>query len=498
MKTNTISVVNQANKHKTHQNIATILRGAGIGILAKGAGAILEFMYTIVLSRTLGISIVGYYFFGLSAYRFFRALNVGGLDYAARRYVSKVENLWNLIKIFSYRWVGVTLIIYLSLIALIIYNQASYEPRMKAVFWFMAIAPIGVIVSIIALIYQGMKKINISSIIQDVIPPTGRIIFFFPIIWFGLEFQAPLLTYLLSILVACLVAIYSLSSTKYKMHQYLSTPVLLKDNINYRDVASYSNPMLLTTLINLVIIWGITLLLGLMSTVEQVSLYAISARVLTVTNLLLVSITTIYEPVCAELFHPEKKSELEKIYSQTTSLILLVVIPTVMVGIIISKTIMGLFGSDLEQGTTLLIILLLGQLMGVICGPAGSTLVMGGYQKIFYRINVCVAIIVTFLGVLLIPRYGALSAAIISTIGFTLRHISSLSVLYLKEKIHPFRSNVYIMQIVGIIGVFLAIMFNNTLMGYLIITVYLLSITGVSILKKRHKIILELLNTNRE
>ena len=69
-----------------------ILIGSGYGFIGKIIGSLIEFGFIIYITRNLLISHIGYYFIGLSVFRFIHAFSVGGMDYAARRFISISTN----------------------------------------------------------------------------------------------------------------------------------------------------------------------------------------------------------------------------------------------------------------------------------------------------------------------------------------------------------------------------------------------------------------------
>lgn len=75
-----------------------------------------------------------------------------------------------------------------------------------------------------------------------------------------------------------------------------------------------------------------------------------------------------------------------------------------------------LFGPEFAQGYPVLLVLALGRLAAVLLGPAGDLLLMTGHHRRLGRVNVVFAALNLVLNVALIPRFGALGAAIATSV----------------------------------------------------------------------------------
>lgn len=86
--------------------------------------------------------------------------------------------------------------------------------------------------------------------------------------------------------------------------------------------------------------------------------------------------------------------------------------PVLLLFIVAPSWVMGLFGPEFTTGGTVLLVLALGQFINVATGSVGFVLIMTGNERLARNNTVIAATVSLVLNVLLIPRLGALGAAI--------------------------------------------------------------------------------------
>jgi O-antigen/teichoic acid export membrane protein len=82
---------------------------------------------------------------------------------------------------------------------------------------------------------------------------------------------------------------------------------------------------------------------------------------------------------------------------------------------------MGLFGPEFVAGSTVLMVLALGQLINVITGSVGFLLSMTGHERDLLKSTVIAAILMLILCAWLIPAYGMMGAAIAQTVSLSVQ-----------------------------------------------------------------------------
>ena len=204
-------------------------------------------------------------------------------------------------------------------------------------------------------------------------------------------------------------------------------------DITYTSIIKVSLPMFMTAAIQMVMLQTDVIMLGNMSTLENVGIYTIVMKLALLSTFVIGSINTIIAPKFSELFFNSKIVELEIVAKKSTKLIFWLTLPLTITLIIFGQHILGIFGSEFKSGYYALLLLVCGQFLNSIAGSVGYFLNMTGYQNKFNVIVLFAAIINICLNIILIPKfgiYGAAFSSMISTIFWNL-----FSSIYIKKKL---------------------------------------------------------------
>jgi O-antigen/teichoic acid export membrane protein len=86
--------------------------------------------------------------------------------------------------------------------------------------------------------------------------------------------------------------------------------------------------------------------------------------------------------------------------------------PVFLVLVVAPRFVMGIFGSDFSTGGVTLQILAIGQFFNVVSGSVGILLMMSGHEREYRNAQIATAAVAVTINALLIPKYGAIGAAI--------------------------------------------------------------------------------------
>src|SRR5699024_2189160 len=158
------------------------------------------------------------------------------------------------------------------------------------------------------------------------------------------------------------------------------------------------------------------IMLGIFSTKAQVGIYNVAYKVATLTSFILIAVNAIAAPTIAELYHEGKMEELQQFARRIAHLIFW---PTLVLSaglVVLSGFILGLFGKEFVNGKLLLIILLVGQLAHACVGSVGYYLNMNGYERESARVYGVAGLVNIVLNARGIYFYGAVGAAVVTTL----------------------------------------------------------------------------------
>jgi O-antigen/teichoic acid export membrane protein len=114
-------------------------------------------------------------------------------------------------------------------------------------------------------------------------------------------------------------------------------------------------------------------------------------------------------------------------------------LPIFWIAVLFGKPLLGISGTGFIPAWPLLIALAIGNLINVATGSVGYMLVMTGHQKITF-LNSLIAIVFNIvLGIMLIPRYGAMGVAIATGVALSVVNLLRLLQVYIFLGMTPFR-----------------------------------------------------------
>jgi O-antigen/teichoic acid export membrane protein len=140
---------------------------------------------------------------------------------------------------------------------------------------------------------------------------------------------------------------------------------------------------------------------------------------------------------------------------------------------------MAIFGNEhIETGYIVLIILSLGQLINCITGSVGYTLTMTGNQKIELINSILLGLMSIILNFWLIPKYGALGAAIASCSSMCLINMIRVLEIYWIFKINSLSKETYMVIFPMILSIIIMTFAHGLFSGNMKLAINILVIIG--------------------
>lgn len=389
-------------------------------LLARSLGAGLMFLMTILFARWLGASDFGLFSLGLTIMTIFSIIARWGTDQVllkqvgahwetepeiAKGYIVSVIKLVAIISI-ALTFIVTTLN---EAIANYIFNKPEFS---EVLFWFgLMIVPFAINYTI-AEAYKGTGKPVLSSYLQNVITPFVAIVIV-GILYFSSH--STLITisqsFALGIIISLLI---SISLWKRIHHQTLKTSIAIK------QIIKEGWPMLLITSGSLIITWSDILIIGLWGTPEEIGIYSAATKTVMITSLILIAMNSITAPKYAFLYKKGDLKGLKQLAKNSSKILLLLVLfPTAFL-LFYSESIMSWFGNEFIIGSTVLMILTIGQFLNVVAGSVGYLLTMTGHEQVMQNIMFKTAMLNIVLSVILMHIYGSIGVAIATSVSFAI------------------------------------------------------------------------------
>lgn len=402
------------------QHVEEVLTGGSVALAMKVAGAGLSFGSNIVLARVLGADGAGVYYLSLTVTTVAAVVARVGLDDASLRFISAnvADDAWERVKGVYYRGLAISSSAGLVLTAVLwasagwIATVAFHEPRLESTVRVMglAIAPHAVMI-LHTQALKGLKRIPQAMMLQGFGVPLLSIPLFLAVVpSLGVDGAAGVWASA-TLVVACF--------GRYLWK--LVTPNLsdVTGEFSTSLLLSTSLPLLLVASMHLVMSWTDTVMLGIWSDSRQVGIYNVAMKTATLTNLLIVAVSSIAAPKFAALYEQDRRDELASLVHDVTKLLLMCAVPLLLVFLAVPSFILLIFGEEFTAGSGALRLLALGQFVNVVLGAAGHLLIMTGHEKDMRNVTLTVAVANILLNLALVPGYGIIGAATATTLSLS-------------------------------------------------------------------------------
>ena len=202
-------------------------------------------------------------------------------------------------------------------------------------------------------------------------------------------------------------------------------------------------PMMMSSTVLVLLGWLDTLVLGIYESDHNIGIYNVALKLATLTSFTLQAINSILAPKLAQSHVDGEKDRFNNLIRFTTKLNFFSTLGIVMIIVIFNKWLLLLFGQEFASGTSVLILLCLGQLINSVSGSVGVIMQMIGKQKVYQNIVLIALVVNIVLNFTLTPLFGVMGAATATVISIACWNI--IGAVYLKRKLHitsyfnPFR-----------------------------------------------------------
>jgi O-antigen/teichoic acid export membrane protein len=221
----------------------------------------------------------------------------------------------------------------------------------------------------------------------------------------------------------------------YLVLQTLQDRLSCKGVFSSRKLFRTGFPLYSIALMNLIMTWSATIILGIQGRASDVGIFQVANRTTMLISFSLFSINTIAAPKFASLYSKGDMRALSKTARQSSTLMVIAATPLLALMLIFPSSILSLFGSDFKAGALLLRLLCIGQFINVAAGSVGYLLIMTGHERLL-SLNIALSTIINLgLCLWLIPKMGPLGAAIATAVPLAFWNLLSAYFVYAKLRI---------------------------------------------------------------
>lgn len=409
-------VKNKLVKLREDSHLQEIARGGAIAFVLKIAGAGLSFLLYMLIARQLGAADSGIFFLALSIITPIAVLARFGMDNSLIRFVAAHAHAHEWSQVRGVIRHALRLAIGFAVLTVAVLELASGwlsemvfgKPELTTPLRWMvlAIVPLAA-AALFASALQGLKSIRDSILLLSVLPALLSIplVILLAPTW-GVSGAAQ--AYLAGTVLTGGYGIWAWRRKSCAWPTAAEFPV--------KTLFASSLPILVATFLQQLMAVFPTFMLGIWGSNAEVGIFSAALRTAGLVSLVLIAGNSILGPKFSVLYRNGDMQTLDRVARQGALMMSLMAMPVILVFLLLPEWLMGLFGKEFVAGSTMLVIMALGQLVNVMTGSVGVLLMMTGKERELLSVSIMALLICLLLSLILIPQYGGVGAAVATSI----------------------------------------------------------------------------------
>ncbi len=449
-----------------NKSLQKILKGSGIAFIGIFIGMFLAFIGRVLVARygteaEYGIFSLAFVILNICAMAGTLGLRQGtprSIAYARGKNDSeKVQKLVSASIQFG-GFAGVIIGIFIFFTSDIIATRIFHEPALGNPLKIFAIGiPFFTLIHVFASIFRGFDDIKPKVYFQDIMRNIIFPLLLLLIILLKLPFIGVFYAFLASLVIPCvLIIIYAFKRLPLK-----KLTIKLGDPIA-KELIFFSLPLLGTIVLQMIIDWTDTLILGALKTSSEVGLYNAALPLARFISSPLMALLLIYTPIISGLYAQGMVEDLKRNFAVLTKWLCSATFPLFLILFLFPELVLSiLFGSSYTPAAYVLRILSLGFIINNFLGPNGDTLIAMGKVHFIMWATLASAIINLVLNFSLIPIFGIIGAATASVVAITSVNLVRSWKLHSLSKAQPLSKNLLKPTLVSLlVGLFVYFVTN--------------------------------------
>ena len=252
--------------------------------------------------------------------------------------------------------------------------------------------------------------------------------------FFGGELNWVIGAYVLSFLIAFVLAIYFLTHLFPEIFSFQTKP-----RFYIRKLLVFSLPISITTMFSMLLMWSDRLWIGYFWSEVDVGIYQSAAQIATVFVVITGSFGAILSPLIAKLYHQHETKRLNDLFKISTRWGIYLSVPLFLTICFTSQEfIIVVFGEKYSNGYIPLIILAIGQMLNLSTGVVGPMLEMTENQNRWLFTSLGMFSLNILMNWVLVPKLGASGAAISTAITIGGLYLLGLFQIRIVLKLWPY------------------------------------------------------------
>ena len=392
-----------------------VLRGAASSITIRIGGVALSYAATVLLSRLLGASEYGKYAIALSWVLVLSLFAKAGFDNSSLRYATvylergEGASLRAFIRFAAGAIIGISVVI--GALIMIAGGRFAAEDRGLLIWTALMVPPLALL-AFYSVLMRTAHRIVASQFYDQILRPL------FIILAIGaLSVSRVSLDARTALMVTTLAAAGALAVLWLHFRAVFAKSMAARPDYEpWREWLAVSVPMLLMGVVQELMNHIDVILLGLLANASQAGVFAVSWRLASLVPFVFVGLSVMAAPLIASANDRKSRDEMFRIAALVARVGFGFAVIASLILFVAGKWLLHLFGNEFVLGVPVLSVLLIGGLVNAFTGVAGYLMILTGHERQSLTIFVGALLLSIVLNLLLIPKYGALGAAMASSV----------------------------------------------------------------------------------
>ena len=433
------------DERTTRGQEAILASAKGGGFLAGGSAFEFgsRFVISLLLARLIAADGYGLYNLAISAATIFAGISAMGLDDAMVRYIAIMSRrgdppgVWGTIQLgvgvstVAGIGMGATLYVAATPIAVGMFE----EPRLTPLLHLLAfVVPFLTMSNVLTGCARGFGRMDHAAFAENVVQSTVRMALLALLALTGMDVFTAVAVFAISDVASSLTLVLLLNR-EFPLRRPLRRDV----RRDTRQVFSFALPLWLSGLLNQFRKNIETVMLGALTAVADVGVYAVVTKINLASHVVYRAIIVSVKPVLASLSDQKDHEGLTQVYTAATRWTLALNVPFFLISVLYPEPILRVFGASFTAGAGALVLLAIAELVIAGTGICGSIIDMTGHTRLKLANTVLWIVLLLAANALLIPRWGLLGAAAASLIAAVTINVVRLVEVWVVERLNPYR-----------------------------------------------------------
>ena len=410
----------------TGVQLGTLLSGAGLAFASKMIVAAGGLIFNAYLGRTFGVEGAGIFFSALTFSAIATVVFRLGLDNPVLRLTSEA---------LAFGQVGQAAAIHRKSVAVVAAASAAGAVLILSGVGLGAILQAGnsSVLVVLAFMALGIPAQSMAVINAEVLRAHGRIVV--PqFLYQGGVFLVllPVVMFSSGVGIGDVAVYYAVATWVLFLFSWLlCRSIVPRDSVSlkrtsWNRLSAAARHMFVVSIMDVVSMWGALAILSFTAALEEVGAFGVASRAVLVVSSVLVALNVVAAPRFARLYAAEDIAKLAR-FSRLVTLTMVTLSAPILIGMVMfAEQVMRLFGAEFSSYAPILVILSIAHAVNVVTGPVGYLLMMCGHENQQRLASMAGAGVLLGLGILMVPLFGALGAAIATAAGIVTQNLVAL------------------------------------------------------------------------